>query len=160
MWESIRIWILRLDSVESYAIAYHVETRGYREAWIDMNHVQNVSHASTRIDGIYIYIGIVARFLRNIFPDTRRQADDRQLRFIYLSCIYLLVVSSFERRVSKSGTLFRLIETRALEYKGHGRLEKMNADLAQLSKIILYGKTLFMRNNWKIRISGILFKIL
>lgn len=118
----------------------------------------------TRIDSyrwyIYIYIGIVARFLRNIFPDTRRQADDRQLRFIYLSCIYLLVVSSFERRVSKSGTLFRLIETRALGYKGHGRLEKMNADLAQLSKIMLYGKTLFMRNNWKIRISGILFKIL
>lgn len=57
--------------------------------------------------------------------------------------------------MSKSGTLFRLIETRALGYKGHGRLEKMNADLAQLSKIMLYGKTLFMRNNWKIRISGL-----
>lgn len=65
-----------------------------REAWIDMNHVK-IFHThrndSFRIR-IYIYVcvplGLSRDFRRDIFPDTRRQAD-RQLRYIFI--VYLFI---------------------------------------------------------------------
>lgn len=74
-----------------------------REAWIDMNHVK-IFHThrndSFRIR-IYIYMCVYHQDCREIFEEIFSPIRDARpiVNFvIYLSCIYLLVVSSFETK--------------------------------------------------------------